>query len=144
MKVCPRETETMKLNKALRLQYPVLTRILIILPFLLMITGAADAAMRIGDMVPAITLTGVQGASVSIPENLKGKVVILHFWQIGCSSCRLEMPARWSFSTIRPFLSRRAACTRESASSSPLRSPSRARPRRWNSPVSLSFSISTP
>jgi cytochrome c biogenesis protein CcmG, thiol:disulfide interchange protein DsbE len=70
----------------------VLTKALIIL-FLLMAPCIAGAALRIGGMLPSVTLTGVNGATVRIPENLHGKVVILHFWQIGCSSCRLEMPA---------------------------------------------------
>jgi cytochrome c biogenesis protein CcmG/thiol:disulfide interchange protein DsbE len=55
--------------------------------------GIAGAALRIGDTAPSIALSGVNGAPVRIPESLKGKVVILHFWQIGCSSCKLEMPA---------------------------------------------------
>jgi cytochrome c biogenesis protein CcmG/thiol:disulfide interchange protein DsbE len=60
---------------------------------LLPAAGSANAALRIGSTLPAVTLSGVGGASVRIPESLKGKVVILHFWQIGCSSCKLEMPA---------------------------------------------------
>jgi cytochrome c biogenesis protein CcmG/thiol:disulfide interchange protein DsbE len=55
--------------------------------------GVAEAAPRIGDTLPSITLSDVNGAPVKIPDTLKGKVVILHFWQIGCSSCKLEMPA---------------------------------------------------
>jgi cytochrome c biogenesis protein CcmG/thiol:disulfide interchange protein DsbE len=55
--------------------------------------GVAEAAPRIGDALPSITLSDVSGAPVKIPDTLKGKVVILHFWQIGCSSCKLEMPA---------------------------------------------------
>ncbi len=53
----------------------------------------AEAALRIGSALPPVTLPGVGGALLRIPENVKGKVVILHFWQIGCSSCKLEMPA---------------------------------------------------
>lgn len=60
---------------------------------LLILPGIADAEVRIGDSIPPITLTGVTGRSVKIPEHLLGKVVILHFWQVGCSSCRLDMPA---------------------------------------------------
>ncbi len=65
--------------------------------FLLIMLIAAEAgannALRIGDTVPSIVLPGLNGVPVRIPENLRGKVFILHFWQIGCSSCRLEMPA---------------------------------------------------
>jgi cytochrome c biogenesis protein CcmG/thiol:disulfide interchange protein DsbE len=59
----------------------------------LLFTNGASAALRIGDTIPPVTLSGIDGAPVRIPESLKGKVVILHFWQIGCSSCKLEMPA---------------------------------------------------
>ena len=51
------------------------------------------AALRIGDMAPSITIAGMNGTPVRIPESLKGKVVLLHFWRVGCSSCKLEMPA---------------------------------------------------
>ena len=54
----------------------------------------ADAALRIGDILPSTTLFEVvNGAPMRIPEALRGKVVILHFWQIGCSSCKEEIPA---------------------------------------------------
>ena len=53
----------------------------------------AEAALRIGSALPKIALTGVDGVPVRIPDSLRGKVVILHFWQVGCSSCKLEMPA---------------------------------------------------
>lgn len=49
--------------------------------------------MRIGNVVPQATLSGINGVPVRIPESVKGKVVLLHFWQVGCSSCKLEMPA---------------------------------------------------
>jgi len=65
----------------------------LILLALLSIACPADAALRIGSAPPPVTLTAVNGAAVRIPESLKGKVVVLHFWQIGCSSCKLEMPA---------------------------------------------------
>jgi cytochrome c biogenesis protein CcmG/thiol:disulfide interchange protein DsbE len=68
-------------------------RTAILLLMLLAAAGSADAALRIGDTAPSMTLSGTDGATVRIPENLTGKVVLLHFWQIGCSSCKLEMPA---------------------------------------------------
>jgi cytochrome c biogenesis protein CcmG, thiol:disulfide interchange protein DsbE len=70
----------------------VLTPVLIIL-LLLTIPGIAGAGLRIGDTVPSVILSDVKGTAVRIPESFRGKVAILHFWQIGCSSCRLEMPA---------------------------------------------------
>jgi cytochrome c biogenesis protein CcmG, thiol:disulfide interchange protein DsbE len=59
---------------------------------LLAAAGPAEAALRIGNALPSAVFPGVTGAPVRIPESVKGKVVILHFWQIGCSSCKLEMP----------------------------------------------------
>jgi cytochrome c biogenesis protein CcmG, thiol:disulfide interchange protein DsbE len=59
---------------------------------LLAAAGPAEAALRIGSALPSAVFPGVTGAPVRIPESVKGKVVILHFWQIGCSSCKLEMP----------------------------------------------------
>jgi cytochrome c biogenesis protein CcmG/thiol:disulfide interchange protein DsbE len=55
--------------------------------------GSAETVLRIGSALPSATLPGITGAPVRIPESVKGKVVILHFWQAGCSSCKLEMPA---------------------------------------------------
>ncbi len=68
-----------------------------LLPGLLAASLAAaspgEAALRIGSTVPQVTFAGINGVPVQIPESLKGKVVVLHFWQIGCSSCKLEIPA---------------------------------------------------
>ena len=55
--------------------------------------GPAVAALRIGSTLPPATLPAASGASIRIPDSIRDKVVVLHFWQIGCSSCSLEMPA---------------------------------------------------
>jgi cytochrome c biogenesis protein CcmG, thiol:disulfide interchange protein DsbE len=60
---------------------------------LILWTGSGEAAPRIGDTLPSMTLSDLNGVPVKIPENIRGKVTVLHFWQIGCASCRLEMPA---------------------------------------------------
>lgn len=61
---------------------------------LLAAAGSGHAApLRIGDTVPSILFPSANSTTVRVPESLNGKVVILHFWQIGCTSCRLEMPA---------------------------------------------------
>ncbi len=54
---------------------------------------SAQAGLRIGSALPPVTLAGVDGAPVRLPDSVRGKVAILHFWQVGCSSCKLEMPA---------------------------------------------------
>ena len=65
----------------------------LVLLALLAVAWSAEATLRIGSALPTVTLPGVDGVPVMIPESIKGKVVILHFWQVGCSSCKLEMPA---------------------------------------------------
>jgi cytochrome c biogenesis protein CcmG/thiol:disulfide interchange protein DsbE len=71
----------------------ILWTALLLLALFAVACSADAAALRIGDTVPSLTLSDMDGTQVRIPESLRGKVVILHFWQIGCSSCRLEMPA---------------------------------------------------
>jgi len=63
------------------------------LALIVAMAGGAEAALRIGTLLPSITLPGVAGAPARIPDNLRGKVVLLHFWAVGCSSCRKEMSA---------------------------------------------------
>jgi cytochrome c biogenesis protein CcmG, thiol:disulfide interchange protein DsbE len=53
----------------------------------------ADAAVRVGDQLPSVVFPALVGEPIRVPDNLKGKVTILHFWQAGCSSCSLEIPA---------------------------------------------------
>lgn len=65
----------------------------LILLVLITVAWSAEASLRIGSALPTVTLPGVDGAPVRLPDSVKGKVVILHFWQVGCSSCKLEMPA---------------------------------------------------
>jgi cytochrome c biogenesis protein CcmG, thiol:disulfide interchange protein DsbE len=60
---------------------------------LLVAATGAEAALRIGSTLPSVRLDRTNGAPVRIPEQFKGKVLLLHFWQIGCTSCRLDMPA---------------------------------------------------
>ncbi len=70
--------------------------LLLLLGLALQATAAAYAAepgLRIGGTLPSTVIPGTEGSPVRIPEALRGKVAVLHFWQIGCSSCKLEMPA---------------------------------------------------
>lgn len=55
--------------------------------------AAAGNPLKIGDPPPRITLKDLNGAPVRLPDDYRGKVVILHFWAGGCSSCKEEMPA---------------------------------------------------
>jgi thiol-disulfide isomerase/thioredoxin len=40
-----------------------------------------------------MALKDLNGTLVRLPDDYRGKVVILHFWAGGCSSCKEEMPA---------------------------------------------------
>jgi len=66
---------------------------------LLTASGAATPAalasgpLRIGDTPPRVSVADLGGHPFRIPDDVRGKVVILHFWAGGCSSCREEMPA---------------------------------------------------
>lgn len=53
----------------------------------------ARAPLRVGDAPPPIGVADLAGRPLRIPDNVRGKVVLLHFWASGCSSCREEMPA---------------------------------------------------
>jgi cytochrome c biogenesis protein CcmG, thiol:disulfide interchange protein DsbE len=54
---------------------------------------AEGAPLRVGDTPPRIKLANLNGSAVRIPDDFRGKVIILHFWAGGCSSCKEEMPA---------------------------------------------------
>ena len=45
------------------------------------------AGLQIGDTAPTVTLTDFQGKSVNLPQDLKGKVVFVHFWGLDCCFC---------------------------------------------------------
>jgi cytochrome c biogenesis protein CcmG/thiol:disulfide interchange protein DsbE len=54
---------------------------------------AAGGPLRVGNTPPRIKLIDLNGTAVRVPDDFRGKVVILHFWAGGCSSCAEEMPA---------------------------------------------------
>jgi len=55
--------------------------------------AAGKTPLKIGDAPPRIALPDLKGSMVRLPDDFRGKVVILHFWAGGCSSCKEEMPA---------------------------------------------------
>jgi thiol-disulfide isomerase/thioredoxin len=69
----------------------LLIALLIACPFAM--AGPAPGTPRIGSLLPSVMLSRATGAPVRIPDHFRGKVLVLHFWQIGCSSCRADMPA---------------------------------------------------
>ena len=55
---------------------------------------AADrSALRIGDPPPAFSLPDLDGRTVTVPADLRGKAVVVHFWADWCQFCLEEMPA---------------------------------------------------
>jgi cytochrome c biogenesis protein CcmG, thiol:disulfide interchange protein DsbE len=57
------------------------------------IFAAGGKPLRVGDFPPRIQLANLNGSAVRIPDDFRGKVIMLHFWTGGCSSCAEEMPA---------------------------------------------------
>lgn len=58
------------------------------------ISAASTAGtLRVGMNLPAGQFQDLRGNQVKIPEITRGKVTVIHFWALGCSSCREEMPA---------------------------------------------------
>lgn len=57
-----------------------------------------QAGLQIGDMAPTINLTDFHGKAVKLPEDFKGKVVLVRFWAIDCGFCDKEkLPALEQF-----------------------------------------------
>lgn len=62
---------------------------------LLMISLAAGCAreesLRIGDIPGQVVLSDLQGTPLTIPNDLKGQVVLIRFWSATCPRCTKEM-----------------------------------------------------
>jgi len=55
---------------------------------------AADRVMlKIGDPPPTFSLPDLDGRTVTVPADLRGKAAIVHFWADWCQFCLEEMPA---------------------------------------------------
>jgi len=65
----------------------------IVLVVLFLAVVPATAALRVGTPAPKIVLSDLKGVPTSLPDSLRGKVAIVHFWEAGCSSCKEDMPA---------------------------------------------------
>jgi peroxiredoxin len=54
-------------------------------------TAAVEIGTRIGDRAPNFTLPTIDGKEVSLSQ-LRGKIVMINFWETSCSACASEMP----------------------------------------------------
>jgi peroxiredoxin len=54
---------------------------------------AAPAALRAGDTPQSVTLPALDGSPVKLPDEYKGKIVVVHFWASWCSYCIKEIDA---------------------------------------------------
>lgn len=61
---------------------------------LFLCNGCSDKAviLKTGQPAPAFALTDMKGGTVSVPEDMRGKVVAVRFWSESCKSCAAEMP----------------------------------------------------
>jgi len=53
----------------------------------------ADAALKTGDAFPKTAVSDRQGKPVALPDDFKGKVVLIHFWATWCPFCIKEIRA---------------------------------------------------
>lgn len=56
------------------------------------VPAANTHPLRVGDVPPLAALRDLNGTVVRVPAHFGGRVVIIHFWTVGCSSCREELP----------------------------------------------------
>lgn len=67
-------------------------RVTLLLAMGLSLTTVAHAGqLRVGDTLPAVTLSDWQGEPIKL-EDLRGKVLILDFWASWCDVCRTALP----------------------------------------------------
>lgn len=55
--------------------------------------AAERASLKIGDPPPRFTAPDLAGSTVTLPDDAKGRIVIIHFWADWCQFCLDEMPA---------------------------------------------------
>lgn len=56
------------------------------------VAGAERGILKIGDPLPRFSLQDLESRAVTLPDDLAGKAVVLHFWADWCPYCLEEMP----------------------------------------------------
>lgn len=64
----------------------------ILLPGLFYGCSDRKVILRTGQTAPAFALSDLNGKTWRLPEDLKGRVVVVRFWADWCRSCAEEMP----------------------------------------------------
>lgn len=60
--------------------------------FLLLSCSDKAVILRTGQAAPAFTLNDISGKTIRVPEDVKGRIVVIRFWAGWCKSCAAEMP----------------------------------------------------
>lgn len=50
-----------------------------------------DGKLSVGDEIPEVSLTDLQGKTLKLPHDLKGKVLLIHFFGMECHFCNKEI-----------------------------------------------------
>jgi len=48
---------------------------------------AKHAGLQVGDSMPSVALSDVRGQAVRLPDDYKGKILLLRFWSLDCGFC---------------------------------------------------------
>ena len=67
---------------------------IVLLVFFMAFAGSAAAApLKVGDTIAKISLPDMAGNKINLPEDTKGKVILIHFWASWCPYCAKEINA---------------------------------------------------
>lgn len=63
--------------------------------FLISFAGCVQkqVQLKVGESPPRFTLPDLKGNKVTVPDDFRGKVVIIRFWADWCTACAREMPS---------------------------------------------------